>query len=135
MKALTNTHRAVRFTLDNLFNNEESGADPEATKALVIITDGAPSDLDSNNVIQRCEELNIARLVIGVGSLVKLEKLEKFASEPKENNVFMINNYAGLNGLLDKLQNKVYDIEGNKCKKKKKRRVSHVTVITVLGEL
>ncbi|KAF5884521.1 integrin alpha-L-like, partial [Clarias magur] len=114
MKALTNTHRAVRFTLDNLFNNEESGADPEATKALVIITDGAPSDLDSNNVIQRCEEQNIARFVIGVGSRVKLEKMEKFASEPKENNVFMINNYAGLNGLLDKLQYKIYGMEGTR---------------------
>ncbi|KAF5887415.1 integrin alpha-L-like, partial [Clarias magur] len=114
MKALTNTHRAVQFTLDNLFNNEESGADPEATKALVIITDGAPSDLDSNNVIQRCEEQNIARFVIGVGSRVKLEKLEKFASEPKENNIFMMNNYDGLNGLLDKLLNNIFGMKGTR---------------------
>ncbi|MCI4394078.1 hypothetical protein PGIGA_G00165090, partial [Pangasianodon gigas] len=67
MKSLTNTHKAVDFTLKNLFNNVESGADPEATKALVIITDGSPSDINTNE-IQRCEELNIARFIIGVST-------------------------------------------------------------------
>ncbi|XP_053333264.1 integrin alpha-M-like [Clarias gariepinus] len=113
MKQLTNTHRAIQFTLDHLFNNNKSGADPEAKKALVIITDGAPSDLD-NKVTHRCEEQNIVRFVIGVGHQVKLEKLEKFASEPKENNIFMINNYAGLNGLLNNLQNKIFGMEGTR---------------------
>ncbi|XP_053333265.1 integrin alpha-L-like [Clarias gariepinus] len=113
MKQLTCTHRAIQFTLDHLFNNNKSGANPEAKKALVIITDGAPADLD-NNVIHRCEEQNIARFVIGVGHQVKLEKLEKFASEPKEKNTIMINNYAGLNGLLDNLQNKIFGMEGTR---------------------
>ncbi|KAF4075574.1 hypothetical protein AMELA_G00235900 [Ameiurus melas] len=113
MKSLTNTYKAIRFTLKNLFNNEESGADPEAIKALVIITDGSPSDIEGNE-IQRCEELKIARFVIGVGSKVQLENLKKLASEPTENNTFMIQNYNGLNGLLDKLLNKIYGIEGNK---------------------
>ncbi|XP_046693276.1 integrin alpha-D isoform X2 [Silurus meridionalis] len=111
MKALTNTHKAINFVLEKLFNNVESGADPEATKALVIITDGSPSDL-SRNEIQRCDELNIARFVIGVGTQVKIEKLKGIASEPKEQNTFMIGNYNGLDGLLEKLQNKIYGIEG-----------------------
>ncbi|KAF4075571.1 hypothetical protein AMELA_G00235860, partial [Ameiurus melas] len=111
MKSLTNTYKAIRFTLKDLFNNEESGADPKATKALVIITDGSPSDIEGNE-IQRCEELKIARFIIGVGSKVQLENLKKLASKPTENNTFMIQNYNGLNGLLDKLQNKIYGIEG-----------------------
>ncbi|KAB5523812.1 hypothetical protein PHYPO_G00156700 [Pangasianodon hypophthalmus] len=111
MKSLTNTHKAIDFTLKNLFNNVESGADPEATKALVIITDGSPSDINTNE-IQRCEKLNIARFIIGVGKIDNFEKLNKLASEPKESNIFRIENYDGLNGLLDKLQNKIYGIEG-----------------------
>ncbi|KAI5089695.1 integrin alpha-L isoform X2 [Silurus meridionalis] len=111
MKALTNTHKAIKYVSEKLFNNVESGADPEATKALVIITDGSPSDL-SRNEIQRCDELNIARFVIGVGTQVKIEKLKGIASEPKEQNTFMIGNYNGLDGLLEKLQNKIYGIKG-----------------------
>lgn len=57
------------FSSENLFNDGKSGADPEATKALVIITDGSPSDND-NNVIDDCEKLNIARFIIGVSSLM-----------------------------------------------------------------
>ncbi|KAF4075583.1 hypothetical protein AMELA_G00235920 [Ameiurus melas] len=111
MKSLTNTYTAIRFTFKDLFNNEESGADPEAIKALVIITDGSPTDIEGNE-IQRCEELKIARFIIGVGNGVQLENLKKLASKPTENNTFMIQNYNGLNGLLDKLQNKIYGIEG-----------------------
>ncbi|KAF5889139.1 integrin alpha-L-like, partial [Clarias magur] len=61
MKTLTHTHGAIRFTLDNLFNNEESGANPEATKALVIITDGAPSDLDRGWGSEFTKELSQSR--------------------------------------------------------------------------
>ncbi|MCJ8748276.1 hypothetical protein PDJAM_G00163490 [Pangasius djambal] len=100
----------------NLFNNVESGADPEANKALVIITDGSPSDINTNE-IQRCEELSITRFIIGVGKIDNFEKLNKLASEPKESNIFKIENYDGLNGLLDKLQNKIYGIE--ECTKSK----------------
>ncbi|TTE81785.1 Integrin alpha-L [Bagarius yarrelli] len=115
MKDLTNTYRAINYTLIEVFN-VVSGADPEATKALVIITDGAPSD---NNIdeIQRCEKAHISRFIIGVGNIVSLTELEYLASEPKDSNIFMIQNYKGLNKLLDKLQNKIYGIEGVKGRK------------------
>ncbi|XP_062866546.1 integrin alpha-D [Trichomycterus rosablanca] len=113
MKALTNTHRSIRFILDNLFENKTSGADPEATKALVIITDGSPSDRSSGE-LKRCDELNIKRFIIGVGN-VNLQSLTDLASEPKHNNTFKIENYNGLNGLLDQLQNKIYSIEGTQA--------------------
>ncbi|XP_060755348.1 integrin alpha-D [Neoarius graeffei] len=111
MKKLTNTHRAIQFILDNLFDNVASGADPEATKALVIITDGAPSDSDPN-VIKRCEDLDITRFIIGVGTIEDFTQLNKLASEPKKSTIFRIENYNGLNGLLKRLQINIYGIEG-----------------------
>ncbi|XP_060716138.1 integrin alpha-D [Tachysurus vachellii] len=115
MKSLTNTHGAIRYVLNELFDNSKSGADPEATKALVIITDGSPTD-NHQGEIESCESRGIARFVIGVGS-VSLENLKSLGSKPNDNYIFMIKNYDGLNGLLDKLQNKIYAIEGSKGRK------------------
>ncbi|XP_036420533.1 integrin alpha-D [Colossoma macropomum] len=112
MKDLTNTHQAIDYVLVNLFNNVFSGADPDATKALVIITDGTPTDFNTKDVIKRCEDQHITRFVIGVGN-IDVQKLRRFSSEPKENNTFQIEDYSGLGGLLDKLQNKIYNIEGD----------------------
>nr|XP_055053129.1 integrin alpha-M-like [Misgurnus anguillicaudatus] len=112
MHEITNTHGAIKYTLDKLFNNVSSGVNPNARKALVIITDGVPSDVDYDNVIKSCDEQNIVRYIIGVGK-VDLEKLKKIASEPKDNNTFSIDNYNRLQGLLDDLQKKIYNIEGS----------------------
>ncbi|XP_073719111.1 integrin alpha-L [Misgurnus anguillicaudatus] len=112
MNGITNTYGAIQYTLDKLFNNVSSGVNPNATKALVIITDGDPSDVDYDNVIKLCEKQNILRYIIGVGK-VDLEKLKKMASEPKDNNTFYIDNYNRLQGLLDDLQKKIYNIEGS----------------------
>ncbi len=46
-----------------------SGANLNAQKALVIITDGDPFDNDNNNVLNSCDEQNIIRYVIGVSFL------------------------------------------------------------------
>uniref|UniRef100_A0A672P0M3 Zmp:0000001082 n=1 Tax=Sinocyclocheilus grahami TaxID=75366 RepID=A0A672P0M3_SINGR len=113
MKSLTNTYRAINYVLKNLLNNVLSGADLNAQKALVIITDGDPSDNDDYNVLNRCDEHNILRYIIGVGK-VDLTKLTQLASEPKQNNTFYIQEYKGLKGLLDNLQKKIYNIEGSK---------------------
>lgn len=55
---------------DKLLNNVSSGANPNATKALVIITDGDPSDVDYDNVTQLCDEQNILRYIIGVSFFI-----------------------------------------------------------------
>uniref|UniRef100_A0A9J8CVB4 Zmp:0000001082 n=1 Tax=Cyprinus carpio carpio TaxID=630221 RepID=A0A9J8CVB4_CYPCA len=112
MKSLTNTHKAINYVLKNLLNSVSSGADPNAQKALVIITDGDPSDNDDYNVLNTCDEQNILRYVIGVGK-VDLTELTQMASEPKRNNTFYIKDYSGLKGLLDNLQKKIYNIEGS----------------------
>ncbi|KAL6482476.1 hypothetical protein MHYP_G00105560 [Metynnis hypsauchen] len=112
MKDLTNTHLAVDYVLVNLFNNVASGADPDARKALVIITDGTPSDFDTKEVIKTCKDQQIIRFVIGVGN-VDIKKLSKFSSDPKESNTFQVDDYSGLEGVVDNLQNKIYNIEGD----------------------
>ncbi|CAM4461621.1 unnamed protein product [Leuciscus chuanchicus] len=65
MYSLTNTHGAIDYVLKNLLNSVSSGADLSAQKALVIITDGEPTDFDDENALNRCDEQNILRYVIG----------------------------------------------------------------------
>ncbi|XDV17141.1 hypothetical protein PO909_016546 [Leuciscus waleckii] len=113
MNLLTHTHGAIDYVLKNLLNSVSSGADLSAQKALVIITDGEPTDFDDENALRRCNEQNILRYVIGVGK-VSLANLYELASEPKINNTFYIQDYNGLQGLLDDLQKKIYNIEGSK---------------------
>ena len=56
----------------NLFDNSIAGATPDATKVLVIITDGVPTDSDRNlKSIKRTNEKNIIRFIIGVSSHVQ----------------------------------------------------------------
>ncbi|XP_030636161.1 integrin alpha-L [Chanos chanos] len=119
---LTNTYKAIKYTLDDLFDNLKAGADPEAQKALVIITDGNPSDPDPRGaIIRRCKENNILRFIIGVGK-VEMDKLRRMASEPEHNNTFHISDYGGLNGLLGNLQNKIYNIEAQGGHSEKRRK-------------
>uniref|UniRef100_A0A8C5F7V6 VWFA domain-containing protein n=1 Tax=Gadus morhua TaxID=8049 RepID=A0A8C5F7V6_GADMO len=77
MQSLTNTYQA-----DKLFENQAAGASPDATKVLVIITDGDPSDRDRNGIVKKYNDKEIIRLVIGVKQ-VKLDNLYAIASEPK----------------------------------------------------
>ena len=51
---------------DELFENQAAGASPDATKVLVIITDGDPSDRDRNGIVKKYNDKEIIRLVIGV---------------------------------------------------------------------
>ncbi|XP_050959836.1 integrin alpha-L-like [Labeo rohita] len=113
MKSLTNTHRAINYVLKNLLNNVSSGANPNAQKALVIITDGEPSENDNGKVLSRCDEQNIIRYIIGVGR-VSLSTVIQLASEPKQYNTFSIQQYSGLQGLTDNLQKKINNIKGSK---------------------
>ncbi|XP_067115632.1 integrin alpha-L-like [Osmerus mordax] len=120
-KSLTNTHKAIDFVLRNLFDNSTAGATPDATKVLVIITDGLPSDSDRNlKSIERTNQKNIIRFIIGVKtsnkkkSNINLNKLKVLASEPKENNTFLIEDYNGLSKILDIYQKKIFNIEGTK---------------------
>ncbi|XP_063056900.1 integrin alpha-M-like [Engraulis encrasicolus] len=110
MKSLTNTHKAMRFVLEKLFENQASGCQPKATKVLVIITDGNPSD-KGEPIIKKYKDKHIIRFVIAVGNDINMAVLQKLASEP--NNTFFIQDYAGLSGLLKDLETKIFNIEGS----------------------
>ncbi|KAJ3614082.1 hypothetical protein NHX12_017659 [Muraenolepis orangiensis] len=70
MQDLTNTYRALNYTLIELFENQMAGASPDATRVLLIITDGDPSDRDTTiKIVEKYDEKHITRFVIG-GSLV-----------------------------------------------------------------
>ncbi|XP_059903388.1 integrin alpha-L-like [Gadus macrocephalus] len=113
MQSLTNTYRALQYTLDELFENQAAGASPDATKVLVTITDGDPSDRDRNGIVKKYDEKEIIRLVIGV-KRVKLDTLYALASEPKTVNTFHINNYNGLAGILKNFEEKIFNIEDSR---------------------
>ncbi|KAM3864688.1 integrin alpha-L [Diretmus argenteus] len=114
MKDLTNTHKALQYVLTYIFENRTAGASPDSTKVLVIITDGDPTDKDKDGIIQTYDKKNIIRFVIGVKN-VKLNKLRAIASEPKDNNTFLIQDYNGLTGILENFEKKIFNIEGSKA--------------------
>uniref|UniRef100_A0A7N6B9M9 VWFA domain-containing protein n=1 Tax=Anabas testudineus TaxID=64144 RepID=A0A7N6B9M9_ANATE len=114
MKTLTNTHRALRFVLEDILENPAAGASADATKVLVLITDGDPSDTDRYGIIQRYDEMNIIRFVI----MVKAAKQDKFthiASQPTVKYAFKIENYDGLTGILENFQKQIFEMEGSKA--------------------
>ncbi|KAJ8364863.1 hypothetical protein SKAU_G00136940 [Synaphobranchus kaupii] len=111
MKELTNTYGALDYVLNNILNSTTAGAIPDATKVLVIITDGNPTDSDWKKVVETMDYRNIIRYVIGVGK-VGMKTLKNLSSNPKNKTAFYINNYNDLKGILDSLQNKIYNIEG-----------------------
>ncbi|KAM7393612.1 hypothetical protein PAMP_020470 [Pampus punctatissimus] len=113
MKALTNTHGALTFVLEEIFENPKAGASPDATKVLILITDGDPSDKDIKNINLTYEEKNIKRFVIGI-KVENLVKLEPIASKPMDKYAFKIENYDGLTQLLESLQKRILKTEGIK---------------------
>ncbi|KAJ0033418.1 hypothetical protein NQD34_000525 [Periophthalmus magnuspinnatus] len=115
LRSLTNTHKALDFVLKEHLNNTSSGASLDATKVLVLITDGDPSDSDrAYGSIMKYDSMGIIRLVIGVKK-VDVTKLKLIASEPKDNNTFHIENYNGLTGVLENFQKKIFQTEGSKA--------------------
>ncbi|XP_066516512.1 integrin alpha-L-like isoform X2 [Hoplias malabaricus] len=106
MEKLSNTYRAIHHALVNLFNYGRSGADPESKKVLVIITDGVPTDYDAYGVLKQCDDQGIFRIIVGV-SILSSRLVTRLASDPKDENSFLIGSYRNLDGLLDKLQTKI----------------------------
>ncbi|XP_064204822.1 integrin alpha-L-like isoform X2 [Anguilla rostrata] len=111
MKDLTNTYGAMNNVLQSILNSTTAGAIPDATKVLVIITDGNPSDKDWKKVVKTMDDRHITRYVIGVGNVAR-ETLTALSSHlSNKNTTFPMNDYDGLKGVLDSLQKQIYNIE------------------------
>ncbi|AWP06281.1 putative integrin alpha-L-like [Scophthalmus maximus] len=113
MGNLTNTHSALKFVLKHILENPTAGASPDATKVLVIITDGDPSDGNRDGIIEQYDKKSIIRFVIGVKD-AKMDKFKNIASEPTDKYAFKIENYNGLTGILQEFQKKIFKMEGSK---------------------
>ncbi|GAB1292722.1 Integrin alpha-L [Apodemus speciosus] len=110
MFLLTNTFRAINYVVSHVFQ-EEAGARPDATKVLVIITDGEASDTGNIDAAQ-----GVIRYIIGVGrhfsTVQKQKKLHVFASRPVEEFVKILDTFEKLKDLFTDLQRRIYAIEG-----------------------
>uniref|UniRef100_A0A4W6DAS3 VWFA domain-containing protein n=1 Tax=Lates calcarifer TaxID=8187 RepID=A0A4W6DAS3_LATCA len=98
--------------LSHILEKPDAGASPDATKVLVLITDGDPSDTDRNGIIKRYNDKKIIRFVIGVKA-AKLDKFTAIASEPTDKYAFQIEDYYGLKGILENFQNRIFTMEGS----------------------
>ncbi|XP_015346785.1 integrin alpha-L isoform X1 [Marmota marmota marmota] len=110
MFELTNTFGAINYVATQVFQKEQ-GARPDATKVLIIITDGEATDFAN---IDKAKD--IIRYVIGIGKHFQTKKtqetLHKFASNPTKEFVKILNTFEKLKDLFTELQKKIYDIEG-----------------------
>ncbi|XP_045428399.1 integrin alpha-L isoform X4 [Pipistrellus kuhlii] len=110
MKQLTNTFGAINYVATEVFRTE-LGARPDASKVLIIITDGEATDIGDISVAD-----DITRYIIGIGKLFQNKKsqetLNKFASKPVKEFVKILDTFEKLQDLFTDLQKKIYDIEG-----------------------
>uniref|UniRef100_A0A8D1EAR0 VWFA domain-containing protein n=1 Tax=Sus scrofa TaxID=9823 RepID=A0A8D1EAR0_PIG len=109
MRELTNTFGAIDYVASHVFQ-QKLGARPDATKVLIIITDGEATD---GKDISSAKD--IVRYIIGVGKHFKTTKsqetLHQFASKPVEEFVKILDTFEKLKDLFTELQKKIYDIE------------------------
>ncbi|XP_075784995.1 integrin alpha-D-like isoform X2 [Pelodiscus sinensis] len=113
----THTATAIREVVRVLFTSWK-GAREEATKILIVITDGEKSGdpLNYPDVIPEAERAGIIRYAIGVGdafsSKAAQQELREIASAPADQHVFRVDNFDALQGIQNQLQEKIFAIEG-----------------------
>uniref|UniRef100_A0A670JFP5 Integrin subunit alpha L n=1 Tax=Podarcis muralis TaxID=64176 RepID=A0A670JFP5_PODMU len=113
MKGITNTFKAIRCVVDQVFIPER-GMRKGSNKVIIIITDGVASDSD-NGVIASAKKKGILRLAIGIGHYFNTEEaqdnLREIASEPTDQFVKVLATFEELRGSFNDLQSKIYAIE------------------------
>ncbi|KAM9146690.1 integrin alpha-D-like [Pangshura tecta] len=117
LHGLTYTASAIQQVVQELFISGR-GARDEATKVLIVITDGVKygDSLSYSDVIPEAERAGIIRYAIGVGnafsSTAAQQELHVIASEPSNEHVFRVDNFDALQGIQSQLQEKIFAIEG-----------------------
>ncbi|XP_044870417.1 integrin alpha-D-like [Mauremys mutica] len=113
----TYTASAIQEVVRKLFTSGR-GARDEATKVLIVITDGKKYNdpLSYSATIPEAERAGIIRYAIGVGeafsSDAAQQELHVIASEPTDEHVFQVDNFDALQGIRSQLQEKIFPIEG-----------------------
>ncbi|KAM8982841.1 integrin alpha-D-like [Ara ararauna] len=117
LKKSTHTATAIWTALTELFT-VGSGAREDATKVLIVVTDGRKFDdrMEYRDVIPLAERMGVTRYAIGVGSAfhvpAAVAELQTIASHPTEDHVFRVDNFDALRGIQNQLQEKIFAIEG-----------------------
>uniref|UniRef100_A0A8C3FS34 VWFA domain-containing protein n=1 Tax=Chrysemys picta bellii TaxID=8478 RepID=A0A8C3FS34_CHRPI len=105
------------FSRRELFTSGR-GARDEATKVLIVITDGQKYNdpLSYSDAIPEAERAGIIRYAIGVGqafsSAAAQRELQEIASQPSNEHVFRVDSFDALQGIQNQLQEKIFAIEG-----------------------
>ncbi|XP_065258839.1 integrin alpha-M-like [Emys orbicularis] len=109
---MTYTATAIRKVVRELFTSGR-GARGEATKILMVITDGKKTGdiLSYSDVIPEAERAGIIRYAIGVGSAGQRE-FQEIASEPTRKHIFGVDNFDTLKCIETQLQDKIIILEG-----------------------
>nr|XP_008175660.2 integrin alpha-M-like [Chrysemys picta bellii] len=113
----THTATAIRKVVRELFTSGR-GARDEATKILMVITDGKKTGdpLSYKNVIPEAERAGIIRYAIGVGNAFSSDtaqqELQEIASEPTRKHIFGVDNFDTLECIETQLQDKIIILEG-----------------------
>ncbi|CAM4563585.1 unnamed protein product [Lepidochelys olivacea] len=113
----THTATAIQKVVRELFTSGR-GARDEATKILIVITDGQKykDPLSYSDAIPEAERAGIIRYAIGVGEAFSRAaaqwELQEIASEPTDEHVFRVDNFDALQGIQNQLQEKIFAIEG-----------------------
>uniref|UniRef100_H0VTJ2 VWFA domain-containing protein n=1 Tax=Cavia porcellus TaxID=10141 RepID=H0VTJ2_CAVPO len=111
----THTATAIRNVVNQLFTTQ-NGARRDATKILIVITDGQKTGdaLDYKDVIPMAEAAGIIRYAIGVGSafqhLTSRNELNWIASGSSY--IFKVENFDALKAIQNQLKEKIFAIEG-----------------------
>ncbi|XP_074064614.1 integrin alpha-D-like isoform X2 [Macrotis lagotis] len=121
LKGLTYTATAIRKVINELFQSW-NGARKNATKILIVITDGEKfrDELQYKDVIPQADQAGIIRYAIGVGdafdSYNAREELNIIGSNPANEHVFQVNNFGALMNILEELQEKIFAVEGTQSR-------------------
>ncbi|XP_039390009.1 integrin alpha-X-like [Mauremys reevesii] len=117
LSGTTRTASAIRKVVRELFTSGR-GARDEATKVLIVITDGKKykDPLSYSDAVPEAERAGIIRYAIGVGrafsSTAAKKELQKIASEPTDEHVFQVDNFDALQGIQSQLQEKIFPSKG-----------------------
>ncbi|XP_006148170.1 LOW QUALITY PROTEIN: integrin alpha-X [Tupaia chinensis] len=121
LRGFTHTATAIRMVINELFS-ARSGARKDATKILIVITDGQKEGdhLDYKDVIPMAEAAGVIRYAIGVGLAFQKshswKELNDIASKPSQEYIFRVNNFDALKDIQNQLKEKIFAIEGTETK-------------------
>ncbi|XP_028625198.1 integrin alpha-X isoform X1 [Grammomys surdaster] len=113
----THTASAIKRVITELFT-AQSGARKDATRVLIVITDGMKTgdNLNYDNVIPMAKAAGVIRYAIGVGEAFykaqSRKELEAIASMPSHEYIFSVENFDALKDIQNQLKEKIFAIEG-----------------------